>query len=180
MEHESKIVKNVTQLWRRLVWWFMSHFMNHKVKEVETRGFKFTFRKYSVTVQAGNGFWTAKFRSDFIASPMLFYCAEKNDLNALFGFAAKLYETSDFLARADQGFVDGLTRELNKYIKRLEKKAETRAAEVTKEQEAGDDALMRESAKYNRKDKVQREKDRETMREAIAEMKNKQGKLRVE
>jgi hypothetical protein len=177
MENFSKIVEKVkekfTWLWRSVAWWFMLHFLNKKIKEIRARRFKFEFRKYTVSIKTDNDFWSIRFRSDFIASPMLFCLAEKNDLDALFGYVVALYHTSNFLC-TDQGFVDGLEREMNKYVKRMEKRAEKAAANVTDEQEAGDDALMREAVKYNKKDKTNREKDRDIMRQVVSELKNKQ------
>lgn len=166
------IKRELSNTWKRVVWWYIVRFMNKKVKELQTGGFTFVFRKYTVTIKTDNDFWSVKFRSDFIASPMLFYIAEKNDLNGLFGYAVKLYEISNFMCR-DQGFLDGLDRELNKYVKRLSKKAETVANQVSPEQEEGDEALMRDSAKYNKKDKRKRAQDREVMREVVSEFKGK-------
>jgi TRAP-type C4-dicarboxylate transport system substrate-binding protein len=76
----------------------------------------------------------------------------------------------------DQGFLDGLDRELNKYVKRLSKKAETVASQVSPEQEEGDAALMRDAAKYNKNDKRKRAQDREVMREVVSEFKGKTAK----
>jgi hypothetical protein len=169
------IKRKLSSTWKRVVWWYIVHFMNSKVKELQTGGFTFVFRKYTVTIKTDNDFWSIKFRSDFIASPMLFYIAEKNDLNGLFGYAVKLYEISNFMCR-DQGFLDGLDRELNKYVKRLSKKAETVASQVSPEQEEGDAALMRDAAKYNKNDKRKRAQDREVMREVVSEFKGKTAK----
>jgi hypothetical protein len=168
----STIKTTMSTTWKRIVWWFIVHFLNKKVKEVQSRGFRFIFRKYTLCIKTDNDFWSMKFRSDFIASPMLFYIAEKNDLNSLFGYISRLYQISDFMCK-DQGFVDGLDRELNEYIKRLEKRAESAAAGVSDEQEMANDAFMREVAKYDRFDKAQREKDREALRHVISEFKGK-------
>ncbi len=101
--------------------------------------------------------------------------AAKQDLdNQLSGYAMYNFVVATSITQ-NQGFLDGLTKEINKMFKRLDKEAETAAKAVTEEQNEADAALMSEVAAYAdaspKERKKMREADREVMREVLNEVK---------
>lgn len=101
--------------------------------------------------------------------------AAKQDLdNQLSGYAMYNYVVATSITH-NQGFLDGLTREINKMFKRLDKEAESAAKAVTDEQEQADKAFMEDIASeqgLSKKElKAKREADREAMREVLNEIK---------
>ncbi len=101
--------------------------------------------------------------------------AAKQDLDKqLSGYAMYNYVVATSIT-PNQGFLDGLAKEINKMFKRFDKEAETAAKAVTDEQEQADQALMEDIASeqgLSKKElKVKREADREVMREVLNEVK---------
>lgn len=99
--------------------------------------------------------------------------AAKQDLdNQLSGYAMYNYIVTTSITQ-NQGFLDGLTKEINKMFKRLDKEAESAAKTVTDEQEQADQAFMSEVAAYAdaspKERKKMREADKEVMREVLKE-----------
>lgn len=109
------------------------------------------------------------------SSPVYGYllaAAEKGMTEQLHGYIAMMYVTSNVLVQ-DQGFVNGLNKEISKWMKRQEKQAERNAKAVTPEQEQGDMALMSDVARFadaNDKERKQMRKQwKEDAREALRE-----------
>lgn len=109
------------------------------------------------------------------SSPVYGYllaAAEKGMTEQLHGYAAMMYVTSNVLVQ-DQSFVNGLNKEITKWMKRQEKKAESAAKATTPEQEQGDMALMESVAQYAdaspKQRKQMREQWKEDAREALRE-----------
>ncbi len=101
--------------------------------------------------------------------------AARQDLdNQLSGYAMYNYIVATSITQ-NQGFIDGLTKEINKMFRRLDKEAETAAKAVTEEQEQADQALMEDIASeqgLSKKElKAKREADGEVMREVLNEVK---------
>lgn len=102
----------------------------------------------------------------------LWAAASQGKETQLHGYAAMMYRTAMALTQS-QGFVDGLTKEINKLDKRLLKKAEKAASEVSEYQDQASAALMEdiasESGMSKKELKEKREADKELMREVLNE-----------
>lgn len=105
----------------------------------------------------------------------LLAAATQGKTEQLEGYAMLIYTTSHLLVR-DQGFVDGLNKEILKWMKRQEKEAAKAAKAVTKTEEISTQAFMEDVAAFaNATPKEQkriREKNKAAMRKAIKEGKS--------
>ena len=77
----------------------------------------------------------------------LLAAAEQGLTEQLHGFIAMMYVTSNVLTQ-DQGFVDGLNKEINKWMRRQDKKAESAAKAVTEHEELASQSLMEDVARF--------------------------------
>lgn len=102
----------------------------------------------------------------------LWAAASQGKETQLHGYAAMMYRTAMALTQS-QGFVDGLTKEINKLDKRLAKKAEKAASEVTEYQDQASAAFMEDIASeqgMSKKElKAKREADKAEMRAILNE-----------
>lgn len=103
----------------------------------------------------------------------LLAAAEQGRTEQLHGYIATVYITSNILTQ-DQGFVDGVTKEINKWHNRRRKVAKAKAKEVTEAEEMASDALMRSAIErgkpMSRRERRKMErKERKEMREILAE-----------
>lgn len=92
---------------------------------------------------------------------------EKGELDNLHGYSMIMYYIGSLLF-TEQGFADDIMRVINKYSKRLEKKAESEVSKVSKEAEDMEDIFLRESIKRG---KVSNKENRRLREEARADAK---------
>lgn len=146
-------------------WWIFT-FRNKTIKRVEIRGFKFRFRKYWLDIHSASDNWRMRIRVDMHPYGFLYAAATQDNMKNLSGFCHSVYLTSMIMTQ-DQGFVDGLRKNLNKYFKHQEIAAKNAAEKVTDIQEKSDESLMRDAVKYAKMNKKERKKARAKMREII-------------
>ena len=107
-------------------WWYF-HVKNPVVRKGESKdgAFRWTFRRFDLTIETLSGNFKARFVAD--AHPYAYLLAGKDDENIL-GFSQLMYSLGMLLTR-DQGLVDDVAKAINKYQKRLEKKAASEVVE---------------------------------------------------
>lgn len=104
-------------------WWFTVK--NPVIRKGEVGGFRWVFRRFWLEISTKSGNFTVKFTAD--ENPYGYLVAGKDDSN-VHGFALTMYEIGKMLT-TDQGFVDDIQRAVQKYSKRLEKKAKGEVVE---------------------------------------------------
>ena len=96
-------------------WWFT--FKNPKVRQGEAGGFKWCFRRLTLIVSTMSGNFKARFTA---AEHPFGYLVSSKDDSQIQGYCQMLY-TIAMLITTDQGFVNDLSRAIQKYDKRLQK-----------------------------------------------------------
>lgn len=98
--------------------------------------------------------------------------AQQGNEENIHGFCAMLFILATQIYQ-DNGLCNDVLKAINKYQKRLDKKAEEVAKSTTKEQEEADDALINdiiaEQSMSKKELKAKRESDHEMMREILQE-----------
>lgn len=100
-------------------WWFT--FRNPVVRKGESKdgAFRWTFRRFTMDISTLSGNFKARFTAD--AHPYAYLLAGKDDENII-GFSQLMYSLGMLLTQ-DRGLADDVAKAINKYQKRLEKKA---------------------------------------------------------
>lgn len=118
---------------------------------IECGGFiaNFYFKEGSVVdsyleIRSELGAWSMKIDARYEVFGYLFAAAEKGLTEQIHGYCVTMYIASTQMTK-DQGLVNDLQKSITKYMKRIEKQAETEAKNVSEEQIAGDEALMNEA-----------------------------------
>ncbi len=123
-------------------------------------------------IETTSGIWGMTVAGGTHPYGFLLAAAKQNLDNQLSGYAMYNYIVATSITQ-NQGFLDGLTREINKMFKRLDKEAETAAKAVTDEQNEADAAFMEDIASEQGLSKkelnAKREADKEVMREVLNE-----------
>lgn len=99
----------------------------------------------------------------------LWAAASQGNETQLHGYAVIMYRTAMALTQS-QGFVDGLTKEINNLDRRLAKRAEKAASEIAEYQDQGDAAFMEEVAAYADATPKERKKMRKANQEVLREV----------
>lgn len=106
-------------MWKKIQTWFWFTFRNAKVRQGESGGFKWCFRRLSMEIETLSGNFKARFTA--AEHPYGYLLAGNNDDNIV-GFCQFMYMLSQLLTR-DRGLVNDVQKAISKYEKRLEKQA---------------------------------------------------------
>lgn len=109
--------------------WLYFHIANPVVRKGESKdgAFRWVFRRFDLTIETLSGNFKARYMADEF--PYAYLLAGKDDENII-GFSQLMYSLGMLLTR-DQGLVDDVAKAINKYQKRLEKRA---AGEVVEDE----------------------------------------------
>ena len=107
-----------------LKWWWFT-FKNPVIRKGEAGGFRWSFRRFWLEISTISGNFKCRFMAD--EHPYAYLLEGQGDENII-GFSQLLYSLGMLLTR-DQGLVDDVTKAINKYQKRLDKKAASEVVE---------------------------------------------------
>lgn len=119
-------------------WWLFT-LKNRVVRQGESGGFKWVFRRFTLDISTVSGNFKARFTAGL--HPYGYLISGKDDEN-IHGFCATLYEVGTLLT-TDQGFADDIQKSIVKYRKRLDKQA---AGDVVEDETEEKIALETEKA----------------------------------
>ena len=146
--------------------WWMLHFRNTLIREVEFDAYKVTFRRFTmdITTKSGN----MKLRTLHCEHPnaFLFSCLENGIESIIEKYCRRLYEFINFYT-FDAGFADEYTKAINKFYKRMEKKAESIAKEITLDEDKLNEEVVKANIEYAKMSKKERKAHKEAIREVL-------------
>ena len=146
-------------------WWTLT-FRNALVKEVEFDAYKVTFRRFTmdITTKSGN----MKLRTLHCEHPnaFLFSCLENGIESIIEKYCRRLYEFINFYT-FDAGFADEYTKAINKFYKRMEKKAESNAKEITLDEDKLNEEIVKSNIEVAKMNKKERKAHKDAIREVL-------------
>ena len=114
-------------MFEKLRKWWLFHLSNPVVREGEQGGFKWRFRRFTFEAETLSGNFKAEWTADI--HPYAYLISGKTDEN-IHGFLMLIYMLSKTLT-TDQGLVDEVNKALKRYEKRAEKNVEEGPSEET-------------------------------------------------
>lgn len=154
------------KLWaNRLGMWWMLHFRNTLVREVEFDAYKVTFRRFTMDITTKSGNMKLRTMGMLYPNSFLYNALEQGDEKMVHWFCNRAYEFVT-LVTTDNGLANDVIKAFAKYYKRMEKKAESIAKEITPD----DDKLNEEVVKANIEVAKMTKKERKAHKEAIREV----------
>jgi hypothetical protein len=146
-------------------WWLLK-FRNTIVQEVEFDAYKVTFRRFTmdITTKSGN----MKLRTLHCEHPnaFLFSCLENGIESIIEKYCRRLYEFINFYT-LDAGFADEYTKAINKFYKRMDKKAESIAKEITLDEDKLNEEVVKANIEVAKMTKAERKAHKEAIREVL-------------
>lgn len=95
-------------------------------------------------IRTTSGNWSMKLDARHEAYGYLMAACEQGQTEQVHGYCVTCYVVATQMTQ-DQGFVNDVQKSISKYMKRMDKRAETEAKAVTEAQIAGDEALIQEA-----------------------------------
>lgn len=145
-------------------WWLLK-FRNTIVQEVEFDAYKVTFRRFTMDITTKSGNMKLRTMGMLYPNSFLYHALEQGDEKMVEWFCNEVYQFVSLLT-TDQGLADDVHKAFAKYYKRMEKKAESIAKEITLDE----DKLNEEAVKANIEVAKMTKKERKTHKEAIREV----------
>lgn len=144
----------------------MLHFRNTLVQEVEFDAYKVTFRRFTmdITTKSGN----MKLRTMCMQYPQgyLSYCLEHGSEKQVEWFCNQLYHFVSLIT-VDQGLANDVHKAFAKYAKRVEKKAENIAKEITPDEDKLNEEVVKANIEVAKMNKAERKAHKEAIREVL-------------
>ena len=153
---------NKIKLWaNRLGMWWMLHFRNTLVKEVEFDAYKVTL---DITTKSGN----MKLRTMGMLYPnsFLYNALAQGDEKIVYWFCNEVYQFVSLIT-TDQGLANDVHKAFAKFYKRMEKKAESIAKEITLDEDKLNEEVVKANIEYAKMTKAERKAHKETIREVL-------------
>lgn len=145
-------------------WWVLK-FRNTIVQEVEFDAYKVTFRRFTMDITTKSGNLKLRTMGMLFPNSFLYNALEQGDTKIVEWFCNEVYQFVSLIT-ADQGLANDVHKAFAKYYKRMEKKAESIAKEITTD----DDKLNEEVVKANIEVAKMSKKERKAHKEAIREI----------
>lgn len=167
----KKIFTTIKEWATYLRGWWMLHFRNTKIKDIEFDAYKVTFRRFTmdITTKSGN----MKLRTMGMQYPQgyLLYCLEQGSEKQVEWFCQTVYRFVSLITQ-DQGFANDVIKAFTKYAKRMEKKAESIANDITPDEDKLNEEVVKANIEVAKMNKVKRRAHRVTMREVLTQEEN--------
>ena len=167
----KKIFTTIKEWANRFGMWWMLHFRNTLVQEVEFDAYKVTFRRFTmdITTKSGN----MKLRTMCMKYPQgyLSYCLEHGSEKQVEWFCNQLYHFVSLIT-VDQGLANDVHKAFAEYYKRVEKKAESSAKDITPDEDKLNEEVIKANIEVAKMTKAERKAHKEAIREVLTQEEN--------
>ena len=158
---------NKIKLWaNRFGMWWMLTFRNTLVKEVEFDAYKFTFRRFTMDITTKSGNMKLRTMGMLYPNSFLYNALEQGDEKLVHWFCDEVYQFVSLIT-TDEGLIQDVNKAFAKYYKRMEKKAESIAKEVTPDEDKLNEEVVKANIEVAKMTKAERKAHKEAIREVL-------------
>ena len=146
-------------------WWVLK-FRNTIVQEVEFDAYKVTFRRFTMDVETKSGNLRLRTMGMLYPNSFLYHALEQGDTKMVEWFCNEVYQFVSLLT-TDQGLANDIHKAFAKYYKRVEKKAENIAKEITLDEDKLNEEVVKANIEVAKMTKKERKAHKEAIREVL-------------
>ena len=144
----------------------MLHFRNALIREVEFDAYKVTFRRFTMDITTKSGNMKLRTMGMLYPNSFLYNALEQGDEKMVHWFCDEVYQFVSLLT-TDQGLANDVHKAFAKYYKRMEKKAESIAKEITLDEDKLNEEVVKANIEYTKMSKTERKAHKEAIREVL-------------
>lgn len=144
----------------------MLHFRNTLVREVEFDAYKVTFRRFTMDITTKSGNLKMRTMGMLYPNSFLYHALEQDDTKTINWFCDEVYQFVSLIT-TDQGLANDVHKAFAKYYKRMEKKAESIAKDITLDEDKLNEEVVKANIKYAKMNKKDRKAHKEAIREVL-------------
>lgn len=144
----------------------MLKFRNTIVQEVELDAYKVTFRRFTMDITTKSGNMKLRTMGMLYPNSFLYNTLEQGDEKMVHWFCNEVYQFVSLIT-TDQGLADDVHKAFAKYYKRMEKKAESIAKEITPDDDKLNEEIVKANIEVAKMTKAERKAHKEAIREVL-------------
>lgn len=146
-------------------------FRNTIVQEVEFDAYKVTFRRFTMEVETKSGNLKLRTMGMLYPNSFLYNALEQGDEKIVHWFCDEVYQFVSLIT-TDQGLANDVHKAFTKYYKRMEKKAESIAKEITPDDDKLNEEVIKANIEVAKMTKAKRKVHKEAIREVLTQEEN--------
>lgn len=146
--------------------WLIYYFGNQIVKTVEFKAYKVTFRKYTMEITTKSGNMKLRIFNMVYPNSVLYSALESGDENIIEWYCDFVYQFVTLIT-TDKGLIQDVDKAFAKYYKRMEKKAESIAKEITPDEDKLNEEVVKANIEVAKMTKAERKAHKEAIREVL-------------
>ena len=151
-------------------WWVLK-FRNTIVQEVEFDAYKVTFRRFTMDITTKSGNMKLRTMGMLYPNAFLYNALEKGDEKIVEWFCNEVYQFVSLLT-TDQGLANDIHKAFAKFYKRMEKKAENIAKEITPDDDKLNEEVVKANIEAAKMTKAERKVHKDAIREVLTNDEN--------
>lgn len=146
--------------------WLIYYFGNQIIKIVEFKAYKVTFRKYTMEITTKSGNMKLRIFNMVYPNSVLYSALESGDENIIEWYCDFVYQFVTLIT-TDKGLIQDVDKAFAKYYKRMEKKAESIAKEITPDEDKLNEEVVNANIEVAKMTKAERKAHKEAIREIL-------------
>lgn len=146
-------------------WWLLK-FRNTLIREVEFDVYKVAFRRFTMDITTKSGNMKLRTMGMLYPNSFLYHALEQGDTKMVEWFCNEVYQFVSLIT-TDQGLANDVHKAFAKYYKRMEKKAESIAKEITEDEDKLNEEVVKANIEVAKMTKAERKAHKEAIREVL-------------
>ena len=146
-------------------WWLLK-FRNTIVQEVEFDAYKVAFRRFTMDITTKSGNLKLRTMGMLYPNSFLYNALEHGNEKIVEWFCNEVYQFVSLLT-TDQGLANDIHKAFAKFYKRMEKKAESIAKEITEDEDKLNEEVVKANIEVAKMNKAERKAHKEAIREVL-------------
>ena len=146
-------------------WWLLT-FRNALLREIEFDAYKVTFRRFTMDITTKSGNLQLRTIGMLYPNAFLYNGLEKGDEKIVEWFCNEVYQFVSLLT-SDQGLANDIHKAFAKFYKRMEKKAESIAKEITPDEDKLNEEVVKANIEVAEMTKADRKVHKDAVREVL-------------
>ena len=151
-------------------WWLLK-FRNTLIREVEFDVYNVAFRRFTMDITTKSGNMKLRTMGMLYPNSFLYHALEQGDTKMVEWFCNEVYQFVSLIT-TDQGLANDVHKAFAKYYKRMEKKAESIAKEITPDEDKLNEEVVKANIEVAKMTKAERKAHKEAMREILTQEEN--------
>jgi hypothetical protein len=160
----KKIFMNISN------WWLLT-FRNTLLREIEFDAYKVTFRRFTMDITTKSGNLQLRTMGMLYPNAFLYNGLEKGDEKIVEWFCNEVYQFVSLLT-TDQGLANDIHKAFAKFYKRMDKKAESIAKEITLDEDKLNEEVVKANIEVAKMTKAGRKAHKDAIREVLTQEEN--------